>query len=347
MRETELVNRTFDLASGPLGHFELVRLEDERFLYVCLHHIISDGRSVELLLDRLAGWYEARNADVEYVPTLSAFAHWLAMRAEAPALQERCTRYWLTRRFAPRPNTFVLRGPGCASSVAEITHRFRYDRSLAGASKSLGTTPFSLGLLALMVALGYSRDAGLLIHTQRTLRVNPWLQEVTGYLANTLPLFVHPRPDQSARHAMAELDAEAMRLGQFAHQPLDASVPDSIIGEGGDRRIDLHDGIARVSFNLAGARTEYMLERTEEIALVERPSFTRLAPRPYELTFRLGLLPGAAEISLIAWTRHYDKQTCENLQHAWVRALDAIVGAPDGLVSDFRSRRARSEPYRR
>src|SRR5262249_32513840 len=53
-------NRPFDLAQGPLFRARLLRLhEEEHVLIVTMHHIVSDGWSIGILMRELAALYEA------------------------------------------------------------------------------------------------------------------------------------------------------------------------------------------------------------------------------------------------------------------------------------------------
>lgn len=57
---TEESNRPFDLVQGPLVRTRLLRLsDDEHILLLVMHHIISDGWSVEVFLRELTVLYEA------------------------------------------------------------------------------------------------------------------------------------------------------------------------------------------------------------------------------------------------------------------------------------------------
>src|SRR5581483_6647045 len=65
----EEVRRVFDLAQHPLWRVLLLRLEPEEHLFIwTMHHIITDGWSVPILMRELGTLYEAevRNA----APTL-------------------------------------------------------------------------------------------------------------------------------------------------------------------------------------------------------------------------------------------------------------------------------------
>src|SRR5262249_20076062 len=59
LAEQEVAER-FDLEEGPLSRGRLARLaEDEHALLVTMHHIVSDGWSIRILVDELSALYGA------------------------------------------------------------------------------------------------------------------------------------------------------------------------------------------------------------------------------------------------------------------------------------------------
>ncbi len=57
----EIVAAPFDLAHGPLLRLALIRVaQNEHILVLAMHHIISDGASMQVLLDELAAQYRSR-----------------------------------------------------------------------------------------------------------------------------------------------------------------------------------------------------------------------------------------------------------------------------------------------
>ncbi|MFC0516342.1 condensation domain-containing protein, partial [Mucilaginibacter angelicae] len=54
----EFVNESFDLAEGPLLRALLCRLSEDRWVFAyVMHHIISDGWSMEVLIGEVLGYY--------------------------------------------------------------------------------------------------------------------------------------------------------------------------------------------------------------------------------------------------------------------------------------------------
>src|SRR5262249_28324037 len=65
-RAAEEAIRPFDLARGPLFRCRLLKLyDDEHVLVVCIHHIISDGWSLEILIRETGALYEAYTRGAE------------------------------------------------------------------------------------------------------------------------------------------------------------------------------------------------------------------------------------------------------------------------------------------
>ncbi|HAP62889.1 MAG TPA: hypothetical protein DCR93_26465, partial [Cytophagales bacterium] len=85
----------FDLEAGPLFRGEYLTCEGQTYLYWCMHHIISDGVSVSLLVEeireRLLGQAAKAKPTVQY----KDYAYWTAARAETEAYQDDRT-YWMS-----------------------------------------------------------------------------------------------------------------------------------------------------------------------------------------------------------------------------------------------------------
>lgn len=76
------VESPFDLEQGPLFRGKLIRISEEEWVLLCnMHHIISDGWSMEILLQEWMAFYEnaigEKQAELEPLPVQYAdFAQW-------------------------------------------------------------------------------------------------------------------------------------------------------------------------------------------------------------------------------------------------------------------------------
>src|SRR5215212_2627190 len=104
----EEAQRPFDLAHGPLVRANLLRLGDrEHVLLLTLHHIISDGWSLGVLLRDVMGFYEARTtATPSTLPDLPIqygdYAVWQRQWLQGDVL-ERQLGYWKGRLDGATP----------------------------------------------------------------------------------------------------------------------------------------------------------------------------------------------------------------------------------------------------
>jgi amino acid adenylation domain-containing protein len=217
----------FDLAEGPLLRTRLLRLTaDEHVLILTMHHIISDGWSVGVLVGELSALYAAysrgEESPLNELPVQYAdYAVWQRQHISGEALEEQLA-YWrerldgLTELALPtdRPRS-AARGR-CGASLpfslpADISARLR------GLSRSEGVTLF-MTLLAAWQAL-LSRYAGqddIVVGTPVAGRTRGETEGLIGFFVNMLVM----RTDLSGEPTFRELLGRVREtcLGAYAHQ---------------------------------------------------------------------------------------------------------------------------------
>ena len=193
----------FDLARLPLIRVTLFKLaEDDHVLLVNLHHIISDGISVALLLNELDGRLPA--LPVQY----GDFAQWQRDAVANEAAYAGQIEYWrkqLGGRLAPlelpadrrRPARQSFRG---ANVFFELPANLTQDLKALGARE--GCTFFMTLLAAFQVLLQrYSGQNDLVVGTPLALRTPREVEPLIGNFLNMIAL----RCDLSGDPAFAEL----------------------------------------------------------------------------------------------------------------------------------------------
>src|SRR6185295_5335654 len=197
LREEE--GRPFDLARGPLLRAELLRCaERERVLLLTLHHIVSDGWSMGVLVGELAALYSAfaerRPSPLPPLPIqYSHLAVW--QRGQHAADFDRQLAYWQEQLAAaptllplpldrPRPNVASLRGREILVSLpGELAAR------LKALSRRSGATLFMVLLASFQTLLSRLTGAGdLLVGTATANRHRSELEGLIGFFVNTLAL---------------------------------------------------------------------------------------------------------------------------------------------------------------
>jgi amino acid adenylation domain-containing protein len=229
-RHRHELRRPFDLAREPLFRARLLRLAaDEHALLLSMHHIITDGWSIGIMLRELTAFYEAFIAGrTPVLPPLSIqyrdFAAWQREWLSGAEL-ERQLAYWReSLRGAPpalelptdRPRPVVQSYRGAALER-------EFGKELTGAlnelSRARGVTLYMTLLAAFKTLLyRYTGQEEIVVGTPIANRNRMEIENLIGFFVNTLVL----RTSLSANPTFSELLARVrdVTLGAYAHQDL-------------------------------------------------------------------------------------------------------------------------------
>ena len=220
--------RPFDLAAGPLLRVALLVMDEEEHVVVlCMHHIVSDGWSVGVLIREVGTLYEAGVAGlpsplpslpVQYVDFAAWQRSWLTGEVLAAQLA-----YW-RERLAGAPPVLELPSdrprPVTPSGRGQTRSRVfsgPLGRSLGEYSRRAGTTLF-MTLLAGFDALLhlYTGQEDLVVGTDVAGRGRAETEVLIGFFINQLVLRVEVAGDPSFAELLARVRETA--LGAYAHQ---------------------------------------------------------------------------------------------------------------------------------
>ncbi|HET8890742.1 MAG TPA: non-ribosomal peptide synthase/polyketide synthase, partial [Candidatus Angelobacter sp.] len=194
----EEAQRSFNLASGPLLHSVLYKLqENEHILCFTVHHIIFDGWSVPILLREMTLLYEAflhgRPSPLPDLPLQYAdFAVWERDYLQGEVLNHHLD-YWRTRlegcsQRLELPTDFQ-RPP--VQSFRGGTHRIQLSPELSRSLKNLGLEQGATMYMTLLALINiwlshYSRQRDILVGTPASNRNQVEMEAVIGFFVNTL-----------------------------------------------------------------------------------------------------------------------------------------------------------------
>ncbi|HEY1016837.1 MAG TPA: amino acid adenylation domain-containing protein [Herpetosiphonaceae bacterium] len=223
----------FDLATGPLLRARLVRLQPRaHVLILAMHHIISDGWSLGVLMGELAALYAGFAADGGHeaapaaLPPLAIqyadYAVWQRRWLQGDAL-ERQLAYWRAAldgmptaldlpTSRPRPPVQSLRG---------AQHAMRLPDAMLGQlqafSQQEGVTLFMTMLAAFKLLLArYTAQHDIVVGTPVAGRTHPALEPLIGFFANTLVLRTKLDPHATVRETLEQICETT--VGALAHQ---------------------------------------------------------------------------------------------------------------------------------
>jgi hypothetical protein len=185
--------RPFDLAREPAFRATLVRAaDDDHVLVLAMHHIVSDGWSLDVLVRDLAELYrarrEGRDAELPELPLDYAdYAIWQRAADQGEALD-----HWTSRLAGltpldlptdhPRPDT-----PSSHGAVHTVTLPAALTDGLAALGRTAGTTPYMTVLAAFQAALAFhSGQHDIAVGTVVANRERAETEQLVGFFVNTL-----------------------------------------------------------------------------------------------------------------------------------------------------------------
>ncbi len=194
----ELVQHPFDLANDPLLRFRLLRLgERSHVLILVMHHIVFDGRSINVFFNELAVLYEAfRNNQISPLPDLPVqyadFAAWQHQWLTGKFLEKQLN-YW-KQKLANAPALLKLPTDQPRPAVQTFRgahHNFALPKKLSEAlvalSKRKEVTLFTTLITAFQILLyRYSGQEDILVGTPIANLDITDIEGLIGFFANTI-----------------------------------------------------------------------------------------------------------------------------------------------------------------
>ncbi|BCL83210.1 non-ribosomal peptide synthetase [Ktedonobacteria bacterium brp13] len=221
--------RPCNLAQGPLFRIYLLRLDpQEHLLLLTLHHIITDGWSIEILIRELTTLYQAFVAGlpspltplpIQYVDYALWQREWLQGEALAPQLA-----YWRTQLTGVEPLAFPLDHP---RPLLQTSHGsmevhivpLEIQESLERLSQQAGVTMFMLLLAAFQMLLQrYSGQNDISVGTPIANRTRSEVEGLIGFFVNTLVLRSDLSGDPSFKQFLANVRATCLQA--YTHQDI-------------------------------------------------------------------------------------------------------------------------------
>jgi amino acid adenylation domain-containing protein len=328
----------FNLCEGPLLRTALIRADARRHVLVLvMHHIVSDGASMQVFVDELAGRYAAavqgrswpmgEAARVQHVDHAVWQRAWLA---DGEAVRQ--LNWWRAQLGERHP---VLAMPVDRPRSAEMSYSVARQAvalpdSLVSAlrrrSEAQGLTLFMTLLGALQGVLHrWTNQSDIRIGVPVANRQRPEVQGVIGLFVNTLVLRNEVHAESSLSQLMA--GAREAALGAQAHQDLPF---EQLVEALQPERSLSHSPLFQVMFNHL---------RQDSSALAQLPGLHVQAKALSDLTnkaaqFELVLdsvehADGRVQASFIYAAELFEPQTIERLASHYVALLQAWVDDAD------------------
>ncbi len=325
----------FDLARGPLVRARLLRLAaDEHWLFVTMHHIVTDGWSTGVLGHELGALYGAfREGRPSPLPGLAIqYADYAASQREEPD-GDACTLAlaWWKDALAGLPS-LDLPADRPRAPIASHEGRcrtFEIDAGLARRLKDLArrerVTPFMTLLAAFEVLLArYSGQDDFAVGVPVAGRTRPELEPLIGFFVNMLPM----RADLSGRPTFVELLARvrSRALDAYEHQGLPF---ERLVAELAPSRDAARNPLFQVSFAVHHAGGAAWRLPGLAVEPLDAPGSESAK---FDLSLTLTDADGVLRGNLVGAAARFDGSTLERMAGHYRTLLASIADDPDQRV---------------
>ncbi|MCK6153306.1 amino acid adenylation domain-containing protein, partial [Paenibacillus silvae] len=324
--------RPFDLAKPPLLRVGLAQLAPERHILMYdMHHIISDGVSMEIFVDefvRLYGGEPLESLRIQY----KDYTVWQHSTEQQERLQQQET-YWLSRFEGELP---VLEMPTdyprpAVQSYEGQTLEFFFDASKTEGLKQLasetGTTLFMVLLAAYNVLLHkYSGQEDVIVGTPIAGRNHEDVQPLIGMFLNTLAIRSYPASEKTFLSYLNEVKETTLHAFEHQNYPFEQLV-DKVQVTRDLSRNPLFDTMFTMQ------NTENEAFELEGLRMTPYPGLLDTAK--FDISLDVGEENGGLDYSFEYATALYKRETIERLAKHYEQLLVTIVSRPDAKIAEL------------
>lgn len=343
---------SFDLSQEPLLRVHLIQTADQTWaLLIVMHHIISDGWSIGVLVNEVTELYSAllkhREHDLKPLAVqYRDFAHWQREWMQGHVLNAELD-YW-QQRLANIPTVHSLpldrSRPAQQTFVGDVVFD-QFTPELTAAlrqlSRSEGTSLFILLQTAFAVLIARcSRETDVVIGTPVANRIHPALAPLIGFFVNTLVLRSEIDTNASFRAQLKQQNRHILQ--DFDHQ----SIPfESLVEHLNPQRELSHSALFQIMFALqdsSGVSLQLPDVTSESLDIQSQVAMFDLNVQVHD----------NGQTLQVGWEYNsdlFDPETIQQLATSYQALLQSIVANPEqqiarlSLLSDAQRVRLLSE----
>ncbi|MCY9281383.1 lichenysin non-ribosomal peptide synthetase LicA [Bacillus haynesii] len=323
--------RRFDLAKAPLMRAGLVRLADGRHLLLFdMHHLVSDGVSISIILNELAALYKGEELPEPHLH-YKDYAFWQRTQAQKGFQKEEA--YW-QNVFAgelpvlqlmtdePRPPVQSFEGDRVSAVLPKDVKE-----KLAVLAEQNGATLYMVMLSAYNMLLAkYSGQEDVIVGTPAAGRRHSDLEGIIGMFVNTLA--IRSKVDPGSTFADFLHDVKKTVIDAFEHQ----DYPFERLAEkfGASRDLSRHP-IFDTMFILQNAWEDIPLLGDLHLSIYE----TNFNIAKFDLTLQAKEEQGELILDLDYSTKLFKKDTAERMLKAYLNLLEDMTADPLRRIGEY------------
>lgn len=332
-------SQPFNLATGPLLRASLYQIADNKWVFAyAMHHIISDGWSMGILMNELqllyAGFISGTGDTLAPLRIqYKDYAAWQQGQLKGDALLPH-KQYWLQQMAgelpvcnlmgdAPRPTVKTYNGALLHKQIdAQATAQFKT------LCQQAGSTLF-MGLLAAVKALlyRYTGQTDIIIGSPIAGRENPELENQIGFYVNTLALRTQFTATDTFNTLLQKV--QEVTLAAFEHQ----AYPFDELVEALALKRDLgRNALFDIMVILQNTDAGQIAGRRMGDAVIKAYDNDTIAASKFDITFNFVEVGDAIALSIEYNTDIYHRATIEQLANHLIQLLNSICAQPDTML---------------
>jgi acyl carrier protein/NRPS condensation-like uncharacterized protein len=331
--------KPFDLSKAPLFRVELIELAKEKHVVLLdLHHIISDGSSIEILIDEFAQLYKGKSLNclpVQY----KDYTAWLNIRLNEEKLKEQ-QNYWLRKledfmftRFPVDHFDFTgVEGKekhlDIDSSIYEKIKNFCFNHNI---------TKFIFMITAFAIALSREIDqSDITIGIPVSIRKHPDLKHLIGIFLNVLLIRTIVDDEDTFLNILVKNKKSVMEALNNQDYPYEL-LYDKIAG-----KIHLqNDELFSILFNYISVETNN--EISSDNSKIDTPGTKKISPK-YDMTLYVYDAPGYMKLNLVYKGNIYDENSIKYFLDSLFVTIQSILENENMSLSQLSSAAVPDEP---
>lgn len=324
--------RPFDFCKAPLLRAALVKIEEEKYLLLFdMHHIISDGVSMALLMKEFAALYNG-NPLPELRLQYKDFSVWQNKLYASGVLKQQ-EEYWLNR-FAgkipvlslptdfPRPTIQSIEGSSITFELDKVS-----TNKIKNIAIETGTSLYMILLASYNILLHkYTHQEDIVIGSPVAGRPHSDLENIIGVFVNTLAIRNYPKGDKTFIDFMNEVKENVFRDMENQDYPFE-ELANKLVKNGDPGRNPLFD-------------TMFVMENMD----FEATEINELKFSPFNFDSRTSKL----DISLITTeensqlsftleycTKLFKKETMQKFSERYLKIINIVSQNPALKIADI------------
>ncbi|MFE4118690.1 amino acid adenylation domain-containing protein, partial [Priestia sp. YIM B13448] len=333
------VEAPFDLGQGPLIRGQIVQIAEEEWIFLCtMHHIISDGWSMEILLQEWMAFYEdaigGKPAELAPLPVQYAdFAQWQREWLKEEVLDQQLA-YWKEELSGELPVlTLPMDRPRSAVQTHHgSTHTVLLSRSLRDKlnelSRQEGATLFMTLLASYQSFLSrYTGQSDILVGSPIANRNYREIEGLIGFFVNTLVYRADLSVAPTFQELLSQVRTKALKAYEYQDVPFEKIV--EVIQP---ERSTSHSPIFQTMFTLQNTKQE--LPELHGRSLEAMESHASIAK--FDLSLSAAEVEEGLFLSFVYKTDLFDVVTIRRMAEYFENWLNKIVEHPDKSLTKLK-----------